>query len=281
MLADLRSNAAGRVYLLLSPGFLLSLLILVVNDHVLKQLFHNWLTGKLSDVAGLFAFALFWLAVLPRTWGRNILVSVGIFFVIWKTELSEPLLLLLNGFSTLSFDRVVDYFDLWALAVLPVASWYARTASPLFLSQLAPIGVGALSLVTFVATSKLNVITYSEENQPTYEFSEPAFTLLQVINDRFNPDPMLSFSLLDAFREKRAATTITLKQSCIYRAHIVVKEHGQGSAVSLERVDHHCSSVLRGESKVSGKDGPVSDAFEKKFIEQVHWGLEERKTLRQ
>lgn len=281
MLADLQSKADRRLYLLLTPRFLFSLLLLVINDHVLKQLFHNWLTGKLSDVAGLFAFALFWLAVLPSTWGRSILVTSGTIFVIWKTELSEPLLVLLNGLSALSFDRVVDYTDLWALAVLPLASWYARTAAPLIFSQLAPIGVGALSLVAFVATSKINIITYSEEDQPTYEFREPAFTLVQVINDRFNPDPMLSFSLLDVFREKRATTTIIFRQSCIYRAHIIVKEHGQGSTVSLERVDHHCSSALRGENKVSGKDGPITDAFEKEFIEQVQWGLEERKTLRQ
>lgn len=281
MIADLPSQTDRRHYLLLTPAFLFSLLLLVINDHVLKQLFHNWLTGKLSDVAGLFAFALFWLAVLPPTWWRSILVSIGASFVIWKTDLSEPLLHLLNGLSALPFDRVVDYTDLWALAVLPLAFRYAQTAAPLLFPQLAHTGVALLSLVAFVATSKINVITYSEEDQPTYEFREPAFTLLQVINDRFNPDPMLSFSLLDVFREKRATTTIIFRQSCIYRAHIIVKEHGQGSAVSLERVDHHCSSALRGENKVSGKDGPVSDAFEKEFIEQVQWALEVVKTLRQ
>lgn len=279
MLDDLRSTGERRLFLLLSPWFLLSLLCLVVNDHVLKQLFHNWLTGKLSDVAGLFAFTLFWLAMFPRTWERRILLSIGAFFVIWKTEFSEPLLVLLNGLSALAFDRVVDDTDLWALAVLPVASWYARTASPFSPSQLAPIGVGALSLVAFVATSKVNVITYSEEDRPTYEFREPAFTLLQVINDRFSPDPMLSFSLLDVFREKHAATTIIFGQSCLYRAHIIVKEHGHGSAVSLERADHHCSSVHRGDATAQGKDGPVSDAFEKWFVEQVQWSLEERKAL--
>lgn len=274
------SKADRRLYLLLTPGFLFSLLLLVINDHVLKQLFHNWLTGKLSDVAGLFAFALFWLAVLPSTWGRSILVTSGTIFVIWKTELSEPLLVLLNRLSALSFDRVVDYTDLWALAVLPVASLYARIATPLLYSQLAHTGVAALSLVAFVATSKINIITYSEEDQPTYEFREPAFTLVQVINDRFNPDPMLSFSLLDVFREKRATTTIIFRDSCLHRAHIIVKEKEQGSAVSLGRADHYCSSVHHGDATVHGKDGPVSDAFEKKFIEQVQWGLEERKALR-
>lgn len=280
MLADLQSKADCRLYLLLTPAFLFSLLLLLINDHALKQLFHNWLTGKLSDVTGLFAFALFWLAVLPRTWDRRTLATIGTLFIIWKTELSEPLLYFLNGLSTLSFDRIVDYTDLWAIAALPLASWYAQTAAPLLFSQLAHTGVAALSLLAFVATSRINVITYSEEDQPTYEFREPAFTLLEVINDRFNPDPMLSFSLLDAFREKRATTTIIFRQSCIRRAHIIVKERGQGSAVSLERADHYCSSVHHGDATVHGKDGSVSDAFEKEFIEQVQWGLEEQKALR-
>ena len=281
MLADLEPKANRRLFLLLTPAFLSSVLLLLINDHVLKQLFHNWLTGKLSDVAGLFAFTLFWLAVLPRTWSRKTLASIGVLFIIWKTELSEPLLYFLNGLSPLSFDRIVDYTDLLALTALPLASWYTRTVKPLLFSQLAHTGVAALSLLAFVATSRINVITYSEEDQPTYEFREPAFTLLQAINDRFNPDPTLSFSLLDVFREKRATTTIILKQSCIYRAHIVVKEHGQGSAVSLERADHHCSYTPPENAAVHGRDGPVSDAFEKAFIEQVQWELDERKTLGQ
>ena len=35
------------------PGFVLALVVLVLNDHVLKQAYPGMLTGKLSDVAGL------------------------------------------------------------------------------------------------------------------------------------------------------------------------------------------------------------------------------------
>ena len=38
---------------LASPGFVLALVVLVLNDHVLKQAYPGWVTGKLSDVAGL------------------------------------------------------------------------------------------------------------------------------------------------------------------------------------------------------------------------------------
>ena len=46
-------------YILLSPGFIIATVLLVVNDFFLKPVYHNWLTGKLSDFAGLFMFSLF------------------------------------------------------------------------------------------------------------------------------------------------------------------------------------------------------------------------------
>lgn len=42
-----------------NPVFLIALFILILNDWVLKHTFNNTLTGKLSDFAGLFAFAFF------------------------------------------------------------------------------------------------------------------------------------------------------------------------------------------------------------------------------
>lgn len=38
------------------PSSLISIALLLVNDHVLKILFPSWLTGKLSDFAGIFFF---------------------------------------------------------------------------------------------------------------------------------------------------------------------------------------------------------------------------------
>ena len=42
------------VHILGSPGFLVGLLLLLSNDFVFKEQFHNGFTGKLSDFAGLF-----------------------------------------------------------------------------------------------------------------------------------------------------------------------------------------------------------------------------------
>ena len=41
-----------------SPGFLIGLSLLLTNDFVLKEQFHNGFTGKLSDFAGLFVFSI-------------------------------------------------------------------------------------------------------------------------------------------------------------------------------------------------------------------------------
>lgn len=48
---------------LLHPVALIAIAVLVINDHVLKDAYPSWLTGKLSDVAGLVFFPLL-LAVL-------------------------------------------------------------------------------------------------------------------------------------------------------------------------------------------------------------------------
>ena len=50
--------------LLLSPWALVSVAIILINDHVLKDAFRNTLTGKLSDIAGVFLFPLLLLSVL-------------------------------------------------------------------------------------------------------------------------------------------------------------------------------------------------------------------------
>jgi len=186
------SVTSRRLYLLLSPGFLLALLLLILNDHVFKYTFHNLVTGKLSDLAGLFVFSIFWLALFDQQKSREILVAIGTLFFVWKTELSEPFIDLINGISSLNFDRVVDYSDLYALFMLPVASWYVKVAPQLSSSQMAPIGIGVLSLVAFVGTSKLNTITYNEEARPTYEFTETAWTVVLAINEHFDPNPLMS-----------------------------------------------------------------------------------------
>lgn len=58
--------------LLLHPASLLALGLLVLNDHWLKSRFGNVLTGKLSDIAGVFFFPLLLVSLLEiARWARG------------------------------------------------------------------------------------------------------------------------------------------------------------------------------------------------------------------
>jgi hypothetical protein len=67
---DPAAGSVARVpgQLLLHPVAVLSLVVLVVNDHYLKDRAGGLVTGKLSDVAGLLVFPLVLLAILE--WAR-------------------------------------------------------------------------------------------------------------------------------------------------------------------------------------------------------------------
>jgi hypothetical protein len=57
-------------YPLLHPVPLFALATLILNDHVLKQRYPGWVTGKLSDVAGMVFFPLLLLAFIDM--GRRL-----------------------------------------------------------------------------------------------------------------------------------------------------------------------------------------------------------------
>lgn len=56
---------------LLHPVIALSVALLVLNDHVLKQAYPSWWTGKLSDFAGLIFFPVFLGALVPARFISN------------------------------------------------------------------------------------------------------------------------------------------------------------------------------------------------------------------
>src|SRR5947209_5734459 len=98
-------------HILLSSGFLIGLFVLLVNDFILKQLFHNRLTGKLSDLAGLFIFPLFLAAFLP-CWRKHIYFATAAGFAFWKSIYAQPLIDGLNLLLPFSLGRTVDMTDL-------------------------------------------------------------------------------------------------------------------------------------------------------------------------
>ncbi|MFK7906492.1 MAG: hypothetical protein AB8B69_15280 [Chitinophagales bacterium] len=160
-----------------SPLFLIGLCLLLANDWIWKAQFHNELTGKLSDFAGLFIFPLFWAAFFPR-FKKHIFVLTALVFIWWKSPYSQ---FFIEGWNVLVFfevSRVVDYSDLWALLVLPFA-YYFRPQSSFFEKKLLATRqwntvVIALCSFGFMATSlapkpKQMEIAYDE----TYHFDFP------------------------------------------------------------------------------------------------------------
>src|SRR5688572_9047724 len=109
-----------KTALLVHPLFLASLFILLLNDISLKYEFHNWLTGKLSDITGLFVFSFFLLVFFPRR-SLHVLLFCGIFFTWWKSPFSQFFIDTSNSILPFSIVRVIDYTDLLALAVLPMS----------------------------------------------------------------------------------------------------------------------------------------------------------------
>ena len=60
-----------------------------------KYEYNNWLTGKLSDFAGLFVLSVFLSAFFYRH-TLSVYIGIAIFFIWWKSPLSQPLIDLLN-----------------------------------------------------------------------------------------------------------------------------------------------------------------------------------------
>ncbi|MGB3547731.1 MAG: hypothetical protein WBA17_12195, partial [Saprospiraceae bacterium] len=91
---------------LFNSVFIGGLLLLLLNDHILKAAYGNVLTGKLSDFAGVLILPL----LLRFVTGRSSLLCIGLtvwFFTWWKSPLSQGAIDLVNGLTSLHWVRVV------------------------------------------------------------------------------------------------------------------------------------------------------------------------------
>ena len=112
-----------------SPWFLASVVVLVVNDHVLKTRFPGWWTGKVSDVAGLAMMGVV-AAVLAGELPGVLLADIG--FVALKTvpgaaELVAPVL---GGATSRDASDLVALIVLVPTFVLFLRSTHARATAP-------------------------------------------------------------------------------------------------------------------------------------------------------
>lgn len=150
----------------------MSIFILIVNDFYLKRIFHNQITGKLSDFTGLFAFPFFLSAVFPKH-TKSIHVLTALFFLFWKSTLSQPFIDFVN-LTGLNTVRIVDFSDNIALisillSYLLLDKISVSDVKPLFLKFMV-----CISLFSFVATTQKRI--YQE---PTYE---DGFKKINILN---------------------------------------------------------------------------------------------------
>ena len=253
--------------ILTSPGFVISLSLLLTNDFFLKPAVSNPLTGKLSDFAGLFAFTLFWIALFPRL-RRAIPLSVAVGFTFWKSSYSQPVVDWWNALGLIYFSRTVDPTDLIALSVLPLAYSYAvqnKTA------RVAPNWVAAsMVLVSVVAFTATSYRTKFEDYDNKYYFAGSKGELFKKIDDLHllyfdNPlrkEQMESGELEFAIPSSMCFGSID--------SDLKVVEVDMQTIVSIRKLQHHCP-------KGDGDRGKLLAEFEKEFIERLRNGTPQTK----
>lgn len=99
-----------------NPFFIVTLILLLLNDFYLKSTFHNFWTGKLSDFSGV--IVLFFMLHVFVSKRLTAVIASSILFFLWKLPLSQPFIDLLNWNGILQFHRVIDYSDLTAVLIL-------------------------------------------------------------------------------------------------------------------------------------------------------------------
>lgn len=92
---------------ILNPVFLLALLLLLGNDFWGKATFHNWITGKLSDFAGIAMLTLLLFSFFPRA-KKTVCIAIALSFAFWKSPLMTPFIESWNALPFVDFYRVVD-----------------------------------------------------------------------------------------------------------------------------------------------------------------------------
>lgn len=225
--------AATAYRLFSSPGFLASIALLAVNDFLLKPVFHNWVTGKLSDVAGLFAFAMFWMILLPS---RRTLVCLSIagLFAYWKSPHSDPLLDWWNSLGLFAVGRTVDYSDLLAVPVVGMAHRYYRSARSVSIGRLTAVAIGTVSVVVFVATT----FEVSYRYDRSYPFSIAVGELRERL-DRLEYEQR-SHSPIGILPPEEVVISIPWEECSWVRAYVRVAEAPSGSRIRLLEIIKNC-----------------------------------------
>lgn len=274
-----------------STAFILSLAILLINDLFLKNHYGNWITGKLSDFAGLFIFPLFWTIIFPRSKDK-IYFATAIVFIYWKTIYSDSLINFINEYSVLNLSRVVDFTDLIALSILPFSYLYERKNNKTFIT-INPTFIVILASFSFIATSYNSEIEYEK----TYSFNYSIDTLksriyyLKTIENEFEKrkdDYILDSTgkyrihkfngdTIDAKKPpldrfiKDTMDLFVFEDFCFegYDAKIVISGDDMKSKIEVLRFHHKCPEDEKTLTQWNDDEKILSKSFEEKVISKL------------
>jgi hypothetical protein len=222
------------------------LCLLLANDFLFKQLFHNWLTGKLSDFAGLFIFPFFWTVLAPR-YKRQIYAVVALAFLFWKSSYSQPLIDWWNGLTPLTLARGRDASDGLALMALIPSYKYLSKVSAVnrqarsFRLDRSWAGclIAALSLFAFTATSYSTRFDYSGHE---FVFADTKAGLIK----RFEKFPHTVYkgnywSSTSSPDEYTLTIKTDLLCGSIHALVEIKEENARQSRLILRKIGHRCS----------------------------------------
>jgi hypothetical protein len=137
------------------PSFVFALALLLANDLVLKAAYPGWITGKLSDFAGLFVLPYF-LAWLWPSRRLALHVGVALAFVAWKLPLSRPFVELWNAAPSFDIARVEDLTDLIALPSVAL-SFFSTARATQRIAHVPNIAIALVALLALTATSRTDL----------------------------------------------------------------------------------------------------------------------------
>ena len=152
-------------FLLLNYVFVVSIILLFINDHFLKLYFHNWFTGKFSDFLGMIIFPLFLAYIFRRLRTFSIFISF-VLFIFWKSPFSEGFIDFYNQISPIAVARVVDYTDfiVFVFLIIPfLLIKYDALLQPLKIRKISPALVLVPSVFVMMATSPPPYYRYSSD----------------------------------------------------------------------------------------------------------------------
>ena len=239
----------SRPDILSRPLFILALGLLLLNDFYLKYEFSNFLTGKLSDIAGLFLFPYF-LSSLRIKWTKTIYIGTAALFVFWKSPFSQEVINLAQTIG-IGFNRVVDHTDLFALFILPLSFGYfqRQISTEQKISRYLKIPIGILTLFAIWATTlpreKVDLnLTVNEE----YELQISKADLFNLIRPGHAYSDTLEKNLSDSLFylhfdiskgriDVTALATITAIDSKTTRVHLDMIKHGYITGSLFSGVD--------------------------------------------